>query len=383
MPWKETCVMDERIRLLGDWMSKEYTIIELSDLYGISRKTIYKWINRYEKEGLQGLMDRSSAPIHRPWATSTEIISYILATKTKHPKWGPKKVIAWLNNTYPDKVWPAPSTAQSILKKEGWIKTRHRRKHTPSYTQPFINSNRPNEVWCADFKGDFLLGEGRRCYPLTITDSFSRYLICCRGLYNPGYVPVRNYFEQAFRKYGLPKAIRTDNGIPFASVAIGGLSRLSVWFIKLGIVPERIEPAKPQQNGRHERFHRTLKDATLKPPSRTLSGQQKAFDRFKQSFNDERPHEAINQKPPGDIYRLSERQYPDKLPAIEYKDDQTTRYVKPGGNIMWKGDHIYVSKLLSRENIGLRQVDDKSWEVYFSHFPIGILDESLGRIIAL
>jgi len=383
MPWKETCVMDMKVQLLADWMSLEYTVVGLSRKYQVSRKTVYKWIRRYEEEGPPGLIDRSSAPIHRTWATSTEIISYILAIKTKHKDLGPKKIITILKKKYPDIAWPAASTAQAILRKEGWVKTRHRRKHTPSYTEPFIDSKQPNDVWCADFKGDFLLGEGNRCYPLTITDSYSRYLLCCRGLYHPGYDPVRKYYEQAFREYGLPRAIRTDNGTPFASVSLGGLTRLSVWLIKLGITPERIEPGKPQQNGRHERFHRTLKEATIKPPRHTLKGQQKAFDRFKKLYNDERPHEGIGQKTPDEVYRHSERAYPDKLQEIGYADELTTRYVKPGGNIKWKGDHVYVSKLLSGETIGLKQIDDRSWEVYFSFHLIGIFDESLGRILAL
>lgn len=383
MPWKKARVMDEKVKLIADWISREYTIVELSEMYRVSRKTIYKWIGRYERQGAEGLAERSSAPLRRPWATPPEVISYILGVKTKHTKWGPRKIVAWLKNAYPEKVWPAASTAQAILMREGWVKTRHRRRHTPSYSQPFIDSKQANDVWCADFKGHFMLGEGRRCYPLTITDSFSRYLICCQGLYNARYLPVRKYFERAFRENGLPLAIRTDNGSPFASVALGGLSSLSVWFIKLGITPERIEPGKPQQNGRHERFHRTLKESAITPPKHTLSAQQRAFDRFKTEYNTQRPHEANGQKPPSSVYQPSSKSYPDKLPEITYPDELTLRYVRTGGCIRWQGGFIYVSKALTGEYVGLKQTGERSWEIYFSSFLIGRLDESLQRIIAL
>lgn len=383
MPWKETCVMNEKMKMVGDWLSQEYTVTELGEMYRLSRKTVYKWIKRYDDMGPEGLNEKSSAPNRRPWATPPEIVSYILAAKTRHTGWGPRKVVAWLKNKYPDKPWPAASTAQTILRREGWVKTRHRRRHTPSYTAPFHQSRQANDVWCADFKGQFLLGEGRLCYPLTITDSYSRYLLCCQGLYHPKFEITRHYFERAFKEYGLPLAIRTDNGAPFASVALGGLSNLAVWFIKLGITPERIEPGEPQQNGRHERFHRTLKEATIKPPRQTLAAQQKAFDRFSIEYNTERPHEARGQRPPASAYHPSPRPYPLVVSEITYPDDYIVRQVRTGGSIKWKGQLLYVSKTLTGEPVGLKQLNDQLWQVYFSMVPIGLLDERLERIVSL
>lgn len=383
MPWKETCVMDEKIKLIGDWLSKEYSITELSKMYSVSRKTVYKWTERYETLGPDGLNERLSTPLSSPRATPHEIVAYILAAKSKHPRWGPRKLIAWLKNRYPEKKWPASSTAQTILKREGWVKTRHRRRHTPAYTEPFINSRAANDIWCADFKGQFRLKDGCNCYPLTITDSYSRYLIGCHGMCHPNYANTRVQFERAFQDYGLPLAIRTDNGAPFASVALGGLSSLAVWFIKLGIIPERIEPGKPQQNGRHERFHRTLKEAAISPPRHSLAEQQRAFDRFKNEYNNERPHEAQGQRTPASVYRRSSRQYPSKLAEISYDSDTVVRQVRIGGPIRWKGDLIYVSKALVGEPVGLKQVDEQQWEVYYSFLPLGLLDENLGRIIPL
>lgn len=381
MPWKETCVMDEKIKFIGDWTRKEHSITDLSEMYSVSRKTIYKWIERYQTWGLEGLNDRSSAPLTRPRATSPEIVDYILAAKSRHVKWGPRKLIVWLKNQYPEKKWPVASTAQTILKKEGWIKTRHLRRHSPPYTQPFTNAKNPNDVWCADFKGQFRLGEGRICYPLTLTDSFSRYALCCHGLYHPTYLNTRLEYEKAFKEYGLPRAIRTDNGAPFASVALGGLSSLAVWLIKLGITPERIEPGRPEQNGRHERFHRTLKEATLNPPRYSLTEQQRIFDRFVLEYNNERPHEAHGQKTPAAIFAKSLKEYPTTLPGIYYPDSYIVRHVRIGGPIKWKGDLWYVSKALTGESIGLKQIDNQLWEVYFSSLKIGVLDEEIGKII--
>lgn len=383
MPWKETCVMDEKVKFIADWLSKEFTMIELSQKYGVSRKTLYKWITRYENTGSEGLSERSSAPLSRPRATPLDIVDYILAAKSSHSKWGPRKLVVWLHKHYPEKKWPVASTAQTILKREGWVKSRHRRHHTPPYTQPFIKSKEPNDIWCADFKGQFRLGEGRLCYPLTITDSYSRYLLNCQALYRPTYANTRQQYERVFQEYGLPKAIRTDNGVPFASVATGGLSHLAVWLIKLGIIPERIEPGRPEQNGRHERFHRTLKEATVNPPRRTLADQQRAFDRFKSEFNDERPHQAHGQQTPATIYHPSNRPYPSRVPSVSYTDDHIVRQVRTGGPIRWKGDLIYVSKALVGEPVGLKQIADQMWEVYYSFLLLGIFDERLSKIIPL
>lgn len=383
MPWKETRVMDQKIKMISDWLSGEYSIIDLSRIYKVSRKTIYKWIKRYDAGEYSGLQEHSRKPLRMPGATSPDIVVQILMAKTRHRHWGARKVLAWLRSHYPDQKWPAASTASEILKRHGLVKSRRKRRHTPPYSEPFLNCNQPNEVWCADFKGQFRLGEGKLCYPLTLSDSYSRYLLGCWGLVHPTYIQTRSHLEIAFREYGLPAAIRTDNGIPFASVALGGLSSLSVWLIKLGIRPERIEKGHPEQNGRHERMHRTLKSEAISPPRKTFGEQQRAFDRFREGYNHDRPHEALGQKTPGSIYLKSLRPYPEIIPEVEYGQAFTVRRVKHNGDIKWKGKERYVSGSLAGESVGLKQIDNEVWQIYFSFHPLGILNERREKIIPM
>ena len=375
MPWKETHVMDQKIQMIGNWLSEEYSITELSRIHGVSRKTLYKWIDRYEADQNSGLQERSRRPFIMPRATREEVVAEILALKSLHEHWGSRKLLAWLRSHHPDKRWPAASTTSEILKRHGMVHARRKRHHTPPYSQPFLKSNQPNEVWCADFKGQFRLGSGSLCYPLTVTDSCSRYLLGCWGLAHPTYLQTRSHLELAFREYGLPCAIRTDNGVPFASVALGGLSSLAVLLIKLGIGPERIEKGHPEQNGRHERMHRTLKAEAISPPRKSLNEQQRAFDRFRVAFNNERPHEALGQKTPASMFRYSAREYPAKLPQIEYPQSFSVRQVKKNGDFKWKGTELYLSGALAGEMIGLKQMDNDIWNIYFSFYPLGILNE--------
>lgn len=375
MPWKETRVMDQKIQMISNWLSGEYNISELSQIYGVSRKTLYKWINRYELDQDNGLQEWSRIPLNMPRSTPTEVVSQILNCKSQHEHWGARKILAWLGHHQPEGTWPAASTTNEILKRHGMIHARKKRHHTPPYSKPFLHSNRPNDVWCADFKGHFRLGEGRLCYPLTLTDSYSRYLLGCWGLGHPAYLLTRANLELAFREYGLPAAIRTDNGTPFASVGIGGLSRLAVWFIKLGILPERIEKSHPEQNGRHERMHRTLKAEAIRPPRKSFAEQQRAFDRFRESYNEERPHEALGQKTPGSFYQKSSRCYPDRLPGIEYPSSYKLRQVRHNGDIKWRGLELYLSHTLTGELIGLTPIDTGIWKIYYSFYPLGLLDE--------
>ena len=383
MPWKESCAMDQKIQMIGNWLSSEYSITELSEMYGVSRKTIYKWIGRYETAGEDGLKELPRAPWDHPNETPSELVANILAVKYRHMKWGPRKVVAWLRNQYPDKKWPSYSTANGILKKNGLVKSHKVRRRTPPYTEPFIGCNRPNAVWSADFKGQFRMGDGRLCYPLTITDNNSRYLLGCQGLNRPTYEQTKPRFEFVFRENGLPDAIRTDNGAPFASVALGGLSRLSVWFIRLGIRPERIEIARPEQNGRHERLHRTLKESAVSPPRSNQAEQQRAFDRFGYEYNYQRPHEALGQKTPASVYKPSVKPYPAKTPSVEYDSNVIVRQVHNKGDIKWKGNLIYVSEALAGEPVSLKQLDNHLWEIRFSFHHLGILDERTGKIMPL
>jgi putative transposase len=383
MPWKETCAMDQKMKMIGDYLTGEFTISDLSEMYAVSRITIYKWIERYQEKGAMGLLDWPTAPKHHPNATSLEIARHVVEIKLKHPAWGPKKVVVWLEQHYPDVKWPAFSTASNILKHEGLVKPRQLKHRTPPYTQPFQECNRPNAVWSADYKGQFRTGDNRLCYPLTITDNYSRYLLCCRGLYRPTYEATKPWFESVFKKYGLPAAVRTDNGEPFASTGLGGLSRLSVWFIKLGIKHERIRKGHPQENGRHERMHRSLKEATAKPPKENLKQQQRAFNVFQPDFNMARPHEALEMQTPASIYMPSLRLYPVKLPEITYHGDYIIREVRHNGEIKWKGDFIYISQALVGEPIALKQRNAYQWEIRFSTYPLGILDETAMKIFSM
>jgi len=383
MPWKETCPMAQKMQMIGDWLSNEHTITELSRMYGVSRKTIYEWTGRYEMEGPSGIEERSKAPRSHPNATPLEIARGVVAVKLRRGKWGPKKVLAWLEEHCPGERWPAASTIGEILKREGLVRPRKRRLKTPPYLEPFNRCHRPNAVWSADFKGQFRMGDGKLCYPLTVSDNFSRYLLSCRGLSHPTYEETRPWFERVFKEYGLPEAIRTDNGAPFASVGLGGLSKLSVWFIKLGIKPERIEPGHPEKNGRHERMHRSLKEATAKPPQGDIREQQKAFDQFVQEYNFERPHEALGQKTPASSYQPSLRPYPAKIPKVEYHGDVIVRQVRHNGEIRWNGELIYISEALAGEPVALKQKEEHLWEIRFSSYPLGVLNELTGGITPL
>lgn len=379
MPWKETSVMDQRIQLIADWLSGHYRKSELCRIYEVSRPTADKWIARYEQRGLPGLEELGRAPHSHPNQTPEEMRALIVQTKLQRQKWGPKKVLDWLRDEWPEVKWPADSTAGEILKRAGLVKARKRRRRVAPYSEPFGECCAPNQSWSADFKGDFLLGNGRRCYPLTISDNFSRYLLLCRALERPRQEEVRYWFEWVFREAGLPEVIRTDNGAPFASLALGGISQLSKWWIKLGIKPERIQPGKPAQNGRHERMHRTLKEAVA--PQRDLQQQQQQYDPFVEEYKWDRSHEALERKPPGSIHCFSPRSYPAKLPEVQYESGITVRQVRHKGEIKWRGELIYISEVLAKEPIGLKPIDNDKWELRYSFHPLGVLDERNKNII--
>lgn len=376
MPWKETCPMEQRVEMVGDWLQDEASITELSKIYGVSRVTIYKWLKRFKAEGPEGFREHSRAPHQHPNAVPAEIVRLLVSARLSHQRWGPKKIQKWLRERYPDEEWPSLSTMSVIFKREGLVKPRGIRHAVAAYTTPFLECNRPNKVWSADFKGQFRTADGKLCYPLTITDNFSRFILLCRGLRRATHDEVRPWFESTFRRYGLPEAVRTDNGSPFASVGLGGLSRLSAWFIKLGIRPERIEKAHPEQNGRHERMHRTLKEATAVPPQANLSKQQKAFNSFVEEYNFDRPHEALGMEKPGAVYEFSERAYTTKTAPMRYAPELAVRPVRTSGEILWKGKRIYISQALSGERIGLLQLEEEHrWEIHYGFQKLGVLDD--------
>lgn len=374
MPWKETCPMDQRLQFIAALRDSDDSFAELCRRFGISRKTGYKWAGRYDELGPAGLVDEPRTSQRHPHATAVTLVAAIVLARKEHPTWGPKKLRAWLAERQPDVTWPAPSTVGDMLKRHGLIRPRRHRARVPPAPGPLDPCLRPNDVWCADFKGHFALGDGTRCHPLTITDGCSRYLVRCEALSSPTGAPVQQRFEQAFREFGLPRKLRTDNGPPFASMSVGGLSALSIWWIKLGIEPERIEPGQPQQNGRHERMHRTLKDEATKPAETTLSEQQCTFDRFRREYNEERPHEALGQIPPARCYDISTRRYPIALRSPGY-EDMEVRYVNLDGAIKWRGDIVRVTRLLAGEPVGLRQVDNTRWQAFYGPVALGVLDE--------
>lgn len=375
LSWKETNPENEQVRFIEWCEAGEVTFVEACRQFGISRKTGYKRLQRFRSFGWDGLGDRSRAPRSHPNETPRAIAEQLIAAKEAHPTWGPKKVVAWLRGTEPDGSWPAPSTAGNILDRVGLVKRRKRRRRATPWSEPFAAAQYPNDVWSIDFKGWFRTGDGVRIDPLTVQDAASRYLLVCYGLPQPNRPQVQRALESAFREYGLPRTIRSDNGPPFASVGLGSLSALAIWWVKLGIIPERIEPGHPEQNGRLERLHRTLKAETASPPQANPRRQQRAFDAFRHTYNEERPHEALEQQPPARRYCPSYRPYPSQVSAPEYEVGVTVRKVRTNGEIKWKGDKIYLSEALRGEPVGLLQKDDRYWHISFGPLVIGLLDD--------
>ena len=382
MPWKETTPVAERMEFLVDYRTGLFTVSFLAERHGVSRKTLYKWIERFEAEGVAGLQDQPRRACCHPNQTSEEVESAIAAFRRKHPDWGPKKIVHVLSTRDEETSWPARSTVAAILKRHGLVKARRRRRPVGHPGHPTTVARAPNELWATDFKGEFLTGDGIYCYPLTLTDLCSRYLVGCKGLLSTKTDGVKKSFERLFREYGLPQAIRSDNGVPFASTGLGRLSRLSVWWIKLGIRPELTQPAHPEQNGSHERMHRTLKQATTRPPAGDLVRQQKRFDAFRLEFNTERPHEAIGMKRPAELYRPSPRLFPSVLPGIEYPGHFEVRRVSRNGGIRWRRGWLNVCHPLIDEHVGLEEVDDGIWNLHFGSMLLGRFDEREGKLYA-
>jgi putative transposase len=376
MPWKETTPVDQRMRFIAALSSCEYTMSELCRKYGISRKTGYKWADRYTEEGIAGLQDRSRRPTSCPHRTDGRCEKALVKARQTHPRWGPKKLLVGLYRRHPDWPWPSVSTAGSILKRHGLVAARRGRRRTPAPGKPRVEPKGPNEVWTTDFKGEFRLGNRQLCYPLTVVDGYSRYLLGCRARRSTGYEQARPVYEELFATYGLPRQILSDNGPPFAAArAVRRLSRLSVWWIKLGITPVLIQPAHPEQNGRHERMHRTLKAETARPPAADERLQQQGFDRFRQEYNRQRPHEGIGLRTPAELYETSPRPYPHDEPAVLYPGHFELRRVRTKGDIRWRGQRHFLSEALSGETVGLEEVDDGLWSLRFGPLLLGRYDE--------
>lgn len=378
MGWKGVTVMDQRVRFIAEYVKGHFPFNELCLQFNISRKTGYKWVERYEQGGPEGLVDRSRRPHTCPHLTDREVIDALIKARIRHPTWGPKKLLKILSCRYP--ILPAISTAADILKREGLITPDRRRVKRKHPGCPMTLAKEPNDIWSADYKGHFRMRNGAYCYPLTVADMRSRYLLGCDAHDTISLDHTKRHFTQLFHEYGLPERIRTDNGVPFASRALARLSTLSVWWIKLGIYPEQIEPGKPQQNGKHERMHRTLKKEATIPPEKNLVLQQKRFDVFRQEYNDERPHEALSMKTPSSVYMPSTRKMPNKLSHFDYPYHFEVRRVLRSGGIRWRQAWVNLSSTLREEYVGLEEVDDGIYDVYFCELLIGRLIERIMKI---
>jgi transposase InsO family protein len=374
MPWKESRIVDQRLQFLSSYQKKEMSLSDLCREFGVSRPTGYRWINRYKEVGPEGLLDRSRKPHGCSHATSEATENAILALRSKHPSRGARKLKARLEKVQPRVNWPAASTFGNILHRAGLTNPKQKKRRTTPCSEPFSEVTAPNQLWCMDFKGYFSTGDGTRCDPFTITDAHSRYLIRCQTVSRMDLSQVVAVCEAAMREYGMPARIRTDNGAPFAGTGLLGLSKLSLSWTKMGIVHERIQPGRPQQNGRHERMHRTLKEDTTKPPALTLRLQQKKFDRFRQIFNHERPHEGLNNETPASLYQRSSIMFPRVLTPFTYPRGFQTRRVNTSGDISWHKDRVFISQVFSFEDLGFEEMDEEIFRVYFREIELGELD---------
>lgn len=382
LPWNISDPLSEQRKFVIAWMGETETpFSELCRRYGVSRKSGYKRVSRFKELGLEGVGDLARSPKTHPNQTPAEVIEMLVNAKRRHMTYGPRKLLVVLSRHNPELVLPAPSTASKILKGHGLVRSRKRSRRSAPWATPFSDVQQPNDTWCADFKGWFRTDDGVRCNPLTITDAASRYLIACTGLKRPTFDEVKPIFELAFREFGLPRAMRADNGPPFSTTSLGGLSKLAVWWLKLGIIPERIRPGHPEENGRHERMHRTLKDAVASPPKESFRAQQRAFDWFIKDYNEVRPHEALGQQTPASVYFTSPRNYPSRIDQPRYTADVTVRRVRTNGDIKWKGNRVFISEALIGEPIGLKQISERTWAIYYGPLEIGMLDETTMKAI--
>jgi putative transposase len=383
MPWYETEPMNEKVKFITTYKNNKHqmTFKELCEEFNISCKTGYKYIKRYASEGVDGLKERSRAPRNQAKRMSLFMEESILEVKLKYPTWGAKKVRNWLLQEQKEYQWPAKSTIDDLFKRHKLVSPAKRKRRVPPYSDPLQDCNQSNDCWSIDYKGQFLLGNKELCYPLTITDNFSRYLLAVEGSNRISAVTVQTVLTQLFIEFGLPLAVRSDNGSPFAGNGLGGLSKIAVWLIKLGIVPERIRKGHPEENGRHERMHLTLKKETASPAKWNQTEQQNHFNEFKKIYNEERPHEGIDFQRPIWLFTQSSRNYPNKIPKNEYDSTvDNTRKIRTNGTLKWLGKEYFVSETLVGETIGMKQKDDGEWLLFYSFLPIGIFSEKTYKV---
>jgi transposase InsO family protein len=384
MAWRESDPMKERVKFVLEWERRwdegegKTNIAELCREFGVSRQTGYVWIRRYRAAGndVRAIAEQSRRPKTSPFAVADDVVDLLVMARKRYPKWGPKKLHSILVTRHPELHWPRPSTIGAVLKRRGLTRPiRRRPRHATPSTQPFAAVAGPNTTWCIDFKGHFRTADGKTCYPLTLLDAHTRYLLRCEVLTEPTTREVERVLDSAFLEFGLPEAIRSDNGSPFASTGAGGLTKLSAWLVKLGIRLERIEPGKPQQNGRLERLHRTLKDETALPPAKNSRLQQRASDLFRKNYNEDRPHEALGMQTPASLYEPSPRRYPRKLLDFHEVPPWNRAVVNRSGFIKWNRQRVFVSNALVNEVVTIIPIGETLEEVSFGPIVLGLIDE--------
>lgn len=381
MPWQGMSLMDLRRQFIEDYLADAFTMTELCEHYRISRKTGYKVLGRFEAAGWAGLADQSRRPHTTPQAVPQAIVVALERARSQHPEWGARKLRTWLARREPRVAWPSRGTIHAVLCRAGLVRHPRRRSPSPAGSRGHLRlPTAPNAVWTVDFKGDFRVGAGDRCYPLTLRDLASRYTLRCDALNQPDLATTRRRMARAFAEFGLPECIRSDNGQPFAGMGLGGLSQLSVSWLRLGIAIEHIALGRPDQNGSHEQFHRVLKAHTARPPAQTLWGQQQRFDAFRREYNDERPHEALADQVPAACYTRSPRPCPPRPPRPEYPGHWEPRRVGSNGCVRLRDDRFFVSTALAGEDIAFEEVDEGRWTLYFGRVPLAHWSERDKRL---
>jgi putative transposase len=376
MPWQEQSPMDLRMRFLTELRRELFSMTELCQAYGISRKTGYKWAARYETEAAAGLADRSRRPHGHPATTSETVRDALLEARRRFPLWSGVKLVQWLAKQQPGVDWPSRTTAYELLRRHGAIRQRRSPRRAPLRpSRTMTIATAANQVWTTDFKGEFRTRDGCWCHPLTVRDAFSRRVLRCDALRAETSAETRARFARAFHEFGLPDCLRSDNGRPFASTGLAGLSRLNVWWLQLGIRLERIAPGHPEQNGSHEQFHGVLKTATTRPPAANLAAQQRRFNTFCREYNEQRPHDALGGRAPADVYRPSTRPMPTRLPPLEYAAHWEVRRVASNGDVTWRGRRLFVTAALDQQRIGFEEIDDALYTVWFGSVALARFDE--------
>lgn len=383
MPWTQTDPVTERQKFVKLVLKGQVTMVAACREFGISRKTGYKILARHAEHGMAGLVDASRAPKAHPNQTRPEVEAAVLRVRKAHPTWGSKKILWTLSRERPDENWPARSTVDAILSRAGVVLPRGRRRRRQPTSPPVVEAAAPNDVWSMDYKGWFRVGDGTRCDPLTVNDVCSRASLACQAMVSPKMPDVRRRLKRTFLTFGMPLFMLSDGGPPFGSTGLGRLSRLGVWLARLGIVPILIEPGRPDQNGRHERFHETLKAETATPPQGSIPEQQAAFNRFQGIYNTERPHEALAMKTPVEVYQLSPRQFPEDPAEHSYPGSFECRRVRGDGGMKWGGEQVFVGEAFRGERVGIEAVGDGLWHIHLGPLRLGVLHGRSRTIVPL